>query len=114
MQQWPPVYDAGYHPEPDQEYWFPEVETMDSEQREQTVILPKLSQQLQYAYQHSGLYRQKWDAAGIKPGDIRTLDDFEAIPILTKEELRADQAAHPPFGSNLCVSYQELARVHGT
>jgi phenylacetate-CoA ligase len=114
MLKWPPVYDAGYHPEPDQDYWFPEIETMDPQEREQTIILPKLQQQLKYAYENSGLYRKKWDTAGVKPEDIRTLDDFEAIPILTKDELRADQAEYPPFGSNLCVSYRELARVHGT
>jgi len=114
MQQWPPVYDASYHPQPDSPYWFAEIETMDPEQREQTIILPKLQQQLKYAYAHSGLYRKKWDAAGVKPEDIRSLDDFEAIPILTKDDLRADQAEHPPFGSNLCVSYNEMARVHGT
>ncbi len=114
MEKWPPVYDASYHPQPDSPYWFAEIETMDPEQREQTIILPKLQQQLKYAYAHSGLYRKKWDAAGVKPEDISSLDDFEAIPILTKDDLRADQAEHPPFGSNLCVSYNEMARVHGT
>ena len=114
MQQWPPVYDASYHPKPDQDYWFPEIETMDPEKREQTIILPKLQQQLTYAYENSAFYRKKWDAAGVNPKDIRSLDDFEAIPILNKEELREDQATHVPFGSNLCVSYNELARVHGT
>jgi phenylacetate-CoA ligase len=114
MQQWPPVYDASYHPDPGQDYWFPEIETMDPQEREQTIILPKLQQQLNYAYAHSALYRRKWDAAGVNPADIRSLDDFEAIPILTKAELRSDQAEHPPFGSNLCVSHRELARVHGT
>ena len=114
MKQWPPNYDTRYHPDPDSPYWFADIETMDPEQREQTIILPKLQQQLKYAYEHSGLYRQKWDAAGVNPEDIRSLDDFEAIPILTKDELRADQAEHPPFGSNLCISYEEIGRVHGT
>ena len=59
MKQWPPVYDASYQPEPDSQYWFAEIETMDPEQREQTIILPKLQQQLKYAYEHSGLYRKK-------------------------------------------------------
>ncbi|MEJ2169308.1 MAG: AMP-binding protein [Desulfobacterales bacterium] len=114
MQKWPPVYDPGYHPAPDQEYWFPDIETMDAEEREQTIILPKLQQQLKYAYAHSGLYRKKWDAVGVTPEDIQSLADLEAIPILTKDELRADQAEHPPFGSNLCVPHKELARVLGT
>ena len=114
MHPWPPVYDESYYPDPDSAYWFPEIETMDPVEREQTIILPKLQAQLKYAYEHSGLYRKKWDTAGVKPEEIRSLDDFEAIPFLTKEELRADQAAHPPFGSNLCVAYKDLARVQGT
>ena len=113
MQQWPPVYNADYHPDPDSKYWFAEIETMDPERREQTIILPKLQQQLKYAYEHSGLYRKKWDAAGVKPEDIHSLEDFDAIPILFKDELRSDQAEHPPFGSNLCVSCTEIGRVHG-
>jgi phenylacetate-CoA ligase len=114
MKNWPPVYDTSYYPDPDQDYWFPEIETMDPQEREQTIIIPKLQQQLAYADENSAFYRKKWDAAGVNPKDIRSLNDFEAIPILKKEELRKDQAEHPPFGSNLCVSDNELARVHGT
>ena len=91
MQQWPPVYDAGYYPDPDQDYWFPEIETMDPEEREQTIILPKLRQQLKYAYEHSGLYQKKWDAAGVNPEDIRTLDDFDAL--VGRELTRRDREA---------------------
>ena len=46
MEKWPPVYDASYHPDPDSEYWFTEIETMDPEEREQTIILPKLQEQI--------------------------------------------------------------------
>ena len=37
MAQWPPVYNASYHPDSDSHYWFAEIETMDPEQREQTI-----------------------------------------------------------------------------
>ena len=72
MYPWPPVYDESYYPDPDSSYWFPEIETMDPVEREQTIILPKLQAQLKYAYEHSGLYRKKWDAAGVKPEEIRS------------------------------------------
>ncbi len=114
MQNWPPVYDENYCPESGSDYWFQELETMDPEEREQNIILPKLRHQLEYAYARSDLYRKKWDAAGVTPEDIRSLDDFEAIPFLTKDELRADQAEVAPYGSNLCISRQDIARVHGT
>jgi phenylacetate-CoA ligase len=35
------------------------------------------------------LYRDKWSAAGIRPGDIRTYDDLARVPYLTSRELRA-------------------------
>ena len=112
--QWPPKYDPFYIPSPDSQYWNKELETMDPEERACNVILPKLQAQLQYAYENSPFYKNKWDKAGIEPEDIRSLEDFEQIPFVTKGEIRKDQQENPPFGSNLCVSAKELARVQGT
>ena len=112
--EWPPRYDYSHVPSPDSEYWNEELETMDPEEREQKVILPRLQAQLKYAYQKSPFYRTKWDNAGIGPQDVQSLKDFENIPIVTKDEIRQDQKENPPFGSNLCVSMKELARVQGT
>ena len=111
---WPPQYDRSYLPSPNSKFWFKDLETMDLEERERKIILPKLQAQLNYAYKRSPLYRKKWDHAGVKPRDIRSLSDFEQIPFLTKEEIRQDQKETPPFGSNVCVSLKELARVQGT
>jgi phenylacetate-CoA ligase len=111
---WPPVYDRTYLPAPDEPYWNRALETMDPVDREERVVLPKLQAQLAYAYEHSPFYRNKWDKAGIRPGDIRSLDDFDNIPCVTKDEIRRDQAEHPPFGSNLCVPPKEVARIQGT
>jgi phenylacetate-CoA ligase len=112
--QWPPVYDPSYVPLPDEPYWNRGIETMDPGEREERVILPRLQAQLAYAYEESPFYRRKWDAAGVRPEDIRSLEDFEKMPCVTKEELRRDQSEYPPFGSNLCVTPRELARVQGT
>ncbi|MCJ7829982.1 MAG: hypothetical protein MUP74_01220, partial [Desulfobacterales bacterium] len=114
MEQWPPVYNRDYLPPEDAVSWNPEVETMDPQERERKVILPKLQAQLHYAYENADFYRRKWDAAGIKPADVRSLADFEQIPFVTKDELRQDQIEHPPFGSYLCTPPGEIARVQGT
>jgi len=111
---WPPAYDRSYIPSPDSRFWNEEVETMDPEEREKKIILPKLQAQLDYAFEKSPLYRKKWEKVGIRPEDIRSLEDFEQIPLLTKDEIRRDQKEHPPFGSNLCVPMIEIARVNGT
>ena len=114
FKDWPPVYDRSYRPAPDSRYWNEKLETMDPDERNETVILPKLQAQMNYAYAQSPFYRLKWDAVGVHPNDIRSLKDFEAVPLVTKDEVRQDQIEHPPFGSNLCVTGKELARVQGT
>ena len=114
MKQWPTHPDPSYRPSPNSPYWNTELETMDPGKREQDVILPKLQAQLAYAYENSAFYRKKWDAAGIRPEDIRSLTDFESVPLVTKEEIRQDQIDQPPFGSNLCVPTVDLARILGT
>jgi phenylacetate-CoA ligase len=110
---WPPVYDATYVPPPEQEYWFPFRETMDVEQRE-NVILERIRQVMDYAFTSSSFYQKKWSDAGIEPAAIRSFDDFEQVPVVTKEELRQAQLEHPPFGDYLCVPDREIVRVHGT
>jgi phenylacetate-CoA ligase len=112
--KWPPEYDRTFIPASAAKYWNPALETMDPEEREHQVIRPKLQALLSYAYENSPFYRRKWDEAGIKPRDVRSVNDFEQLPPVTKEEIRRDQAEHPPFGSNLCIAQQDLARVQGT
>ena len=114
LEAWPPQYDPSYLPSRDSPFWWKDVETMDPARREEKIILPKLQAQLKYAHENSSLYKKKWQGAGIRPEDIRSLADFEQIPFLTKEEIRQDQKENPPFGNNLCVSRKELARVQGT
>ena len=36
------------------------------------------------------------------------------MPVVTKADLRASQAAHPPFGDYVCVPDAEIFHVHGT
>jgi phenylacetate-CoA ligase len=110
---WPPAYDDEYLPDPGQPYWFPQRETMDPELRD-AAILRRIQAVMRYAAAHAPFYQRKWAAAGISPEDIRTLDDFEQVPVVTKEELRRAQAEHPPFGDYLCVPQDEVIRVHGT
>jgi len=46
--------------------------------------------------------------------DVRGWDDFERLPLTTKAELLADQAAHPPFGTNLSNPLEHYVRLHQT
>jgi phenylacetate-CoA ligase len=46
--------------------------------------------------------------------DVRGWDDFERLPLTTKDDLVADQTEHPPFGTNLTYSLERYIRVHQT
>lgn len=49
--------------------------------------LKRISFLVDYAYENIPLYRKKYDAVGFKKGGIKTWDDYDKLPILTKEEL---------------------------
>ena len=110
---WPPRYDEGYAPAPDQTHWFPRRETMDPDERDEQ-ILARIQQVMAYAWDNAPFYRKKWDEAGIHPSSIRTLADFEKVPVVRKEEIRADQLANQPFGSYLCVDPTDVKHINGT
>jgi phenylacetate-CoA ligase len=110
---WPPRYDSNYAPPQDQRYWFPVRETMDPEDRDKR-ILERLQQVMRYAWERAPFYRRKWSEAGLEPGDIRSLEDFERVPVVTKGELRDAQVRAEPFGDYLCVEPNEVFHVHGT
>ncbi len=115
MEDWafPCRYDPAYLPEPNSRYWFPERETMAAGARE-AAIVARLRQVMAYAYERAPFYRRKWDEAGVHPEKIRSLEDFEEVPVVTKAELRAAQERAAPFGDYLCEDEAEIVRVHGT
>ena len=110
---WPPRYDESYRPAADQRCWFPRRETMPAEEREEKIVA-RIREVMAYAWENSPFYRRKWDEAGVHPSTVSSLDDFEKVPVVRKEELRADQAANEPFGGYLCVPESEVTHVNGT
>ncbi len=40
---------------------------------------------IHHAYHYTHHYRRAFDAAGVLPGDIRTLDDLRHVPLLSRE-----------------------------
>jgi phenylacetate-CoA ligase len=110
---WPPSYNEDYLPPGTQPYWFPRRETMAPGLRE-AAIIERIQQVMAYAYERSPFYRRKWDEAGIQPGYVRSLEDFERVPPVTKLEIRTAQEASPPFGDYLCIPEADVLRIHGT
>lgn len=59
-------------------------------------------------------WKNRFTAAGLSLADIQTLDDLQLIPLITKQEIAADQAAHPPYGTNLTYPVSAYSRMHQT
>jgi phenylacetate-CoA ligase len=110
---WPPRYDPGYRPGPHDDSWLPEIERAEPAARDE-IVFAKLVRQVRYAWERSAFYRQKWEAAGVSPETLESLDDLARFPVIQKAELRAAQATHPPFGDYLCIEPGRVARIHGT
>jgi len=94
-------------------YWDKEHETLPREllERHQLTLLRR---QLAHVHARSPFYRRKLDAAGIRPEDVRTMQDVRRIPFTEKEELRQSQLEHPPWGDFACIGPEEAVRVFQT
>ncbi|MFE3167495.1 phenylacetate--CoA ligase PaaK [Streptomyces sp. NPDC059224] len=71
--------------------------------------LTRLRATLRHAYGNVELYRKKFDAAGVRPEDCRTLADLARFPFTTKADLRDTY----PFGM-FAVPMSEVRRVHAS
>lgn len=56
-------------------------------------------------------HRRRWRAAGLEPGDIRSLDDLRKVPAYTSDDVKADQEENPPFGLLQNHALRDMARV---
>jgi phenylacetate-CoA ligase len=79
----------------------------------QALQLKRLRAQLTHAATRSPFYRRKLAAAGVKP-TLRALDDLRRLPFTTKDELKENQAACPPWGDVLAVPFTDVLRIHMT
>lgn len=69
--------------------------------------LSRLRKLLHFAYEKVPYYRNEWTKIGLNPEDIKTFADFQSIPVLTKESLRAnadDLLSHVTSRKNLIKS----------
>jgi len=89
-------------------FFDPGAETMDREAL-QALQFERLRQTLRNAHDHVALHRERMDAAGIKPEDVRTLDDLQHIPFTFKADLRD----HYPFGM-FARPVPSLTRIHAS
>ncbi|MEE9935932.1 MAG: phenylacetate--CoA ligase [Deltaproteobacteria bacterium] len=73
------------------------------------IQLAGLQWTVRHAYAGSDFYRKKFDAAGVRPQDIRTLDDLRRLPFTTSRDLQ-DNYPYPL----LSVPFEDVVRLHAS
>lgn len=89
-------------------YWDKEKECMPREYLEK-LQLRRLQETVYRVYAFVPAYREKMDQAGVKPEDIRNLEDLKLLPFTTKQDLRDNY----PFGL-FAVPMSEVVRIHSS
>jgi len=74
-----------------------------------TLQTERMRRSLAHAYANVPAYRQKFDAAGVHPDDLKTLDDLARFPFTTKQDLRD----HYPYGM-FAVPMRDVVRIHAS
>lgn len=90
-------------------YWNEFIETMPRAELD-ALHLKKLQKLVAYVYEYSPFYRRRFDEVGLKPGDIRSLEDFRRkVPITDKADFLHLQQERPPYGDTLTLPREMLA-----
>ncbi len=88
--------------------WDPKHECMDIEER-RALQLRRLREQVARLWVNVPFYRQKWEAAGVTPDDLQSLDDLRRFPFTEKDDLRKTY----PFGM-FATPLEEVVRIHAS
>ena len=86
----------------------PAVETMSREDLN-ALQLARLQDIVRFAFERVPFYRERMQAAGVSPDDIKSLDDVRRLPFMEKPDFRAQY----PFGM-LAVPRDEVVRIHAS
>ena len=85
-----------------------EMECMDPEERRK-LQGERLRKTVELEYANVPAYRARMDEAGVKPGDIETIDDITKLPFTQKTDLRDNF----PFGL-FAADKKDIIRIQGS
>ena len=89
-------------------YFQREIETMPVSELK-ALQSEKLVRQVKNVYENVEFYRKRMDEAGVKPEDIKGIDDLYKLPFITKDDLRDEY----PYGL-LARPLSECVRIQST
>jgi phenylacetate-CoA ligase len=91
-------------------YWNEAAQTMPADRLGQLQD-DRLREAVSRVWEQSPFFRSLWEQAGVAPDDVKGLADLPALPVFRKDDLRLDEAAHPPIGTYRCVGLKGAVRL---
>ncbi|MBE6600066.1 MAG: phenylacetate--CoA ligase [Ruminococcaceae bacterium] len=91
-----------------EKYWQKEIETAS---RDEIIAIQneRLPKTVKHVYDNVPHYRAKMDEIGVKPEDIKTIDDLKKLPFSYKQDLRDTY----PYGM-FAVPMKDVVRLHAS
>ena len=89
-------------------YFNEEFETLPRPALE-ALQLTRLRNALERVYATVPFYRASFDMAGIRPGDVKSLEDLQRLPFTTKQDMRDSY----PYGL-FAAPLEEIVRIHAS
>ena len=89
-------------------YWQKEIETASREDI-RAIQNERLVKTVKHVYENVEMYRNRMDEAGIRPEDIKSVDDLRKLPFTTKQDLRD----YYPYGL-FATPLKDVVRLHAS
>lgn len=106
----PPRVELRAHQPASKSYWDERMETLPRVELE-AYQTRQLAAVLALVYHKSDYYRDAFDAAGVKPGDLNSLEDLRRFPFIHKQIERDRQLAKPLLGDMITVTERDVVFV---
>ncbi len=90
------------------QYYEPQFECASRDEM-RAIQSKRLVEMVQRCYEKVPFYRNKFDEIGLKPDDIKSIDDLHKLPFTYKQDLRDNY----PFGLFAC-GREDLKRIHAS
>ncbi|MFE9096743.1 phenylacetate--CoA ligase family protein [Streptomyces sp. NPDC007264] len=96
-------------------FWDESIETL-PRQELRRFQERRIADMVSRVYEMSGLVREKWQAAGVTPADITSIDDYRTlVPVMDQDDIRSYRhRRQDPFGGLLTRPAEELTVVGTT
>lgn len=89
-------------------FWDEKHECMSREEM-RALQSKRLVETVKRVYEHQAPYRKKMDEIGLKPEDIKSIDDLTKLPFTVKQDLRDNY----PYGL-FAVDMDDIVRIHAS